>query len=365
MRSNYIVTNLKRRIDLLSKSNSGNFCYLLYKEIETPGATSTENNPEYFFDIQHQFQNSHWKPIKLNESFNEPCFYIVESHGSDISQQVLALESVAHPDSIISLWHFDNHIAYFENYKSAISCDINFITHNNGVPGYLTNPFSLIAKHIPACTLQFSHKSIDVGYKLSQKNERISKALFNYVDYPNSPRSSILSKLKESLEDVADFLIMPSSDRSRYWGKTQEERYQEWAQYKCTVILPLVEDLSTRVFDALATGLIPIVPKNIKDFSSVFNSELEDKLGIVRIDDLSPASVRLGIEKAISNFNLAGSIGILERINYVKKNALISHRIKDMTDFLDSVTSNDVNLIYGSGPNGIGIYTNVTTKDTA
>ena len=363
MKAEKTIISLKEKINLFSKPENNFFCYILYKEIENAEATAKENNKDYFTDIQYEFLNSKWTPIKYVDSLNVPCFYIIESHGSDISQLILQLESIAHKDSIISLWHFDNHIAYFDNYKSAISSDINFITHNSGVPGYLTNSHSLIAEHVPACTLQFSKESITNGRVASLANERFNKALFNYVDYSNSPRASLLNNLQNQLSDIADFLIMPSSDRTRYWNKSLEERYAEWSQYKCTVIVPLVEDLSTRVFDSLATGLIPIIPKNIRDLNSAINPEIQEELGIVIIDDLSPENVRDGIEKAISRFNTMGTDGITKRTNYVIENGLISHRIKSMTSFIDKVVSEDLIITYGSGHNGIGIYTTTNQKD--
>jgi hypothetical protein len=362
MKAERTIKSLKEKIDLFSKPENNLFCYILYKEIEVTEATSAENNEDYFADIKYEFLNTRWSPIKYSESFNEPCFYIIESHGSDISQLILRLESIAHKDSIISLWHFDNHIAYFENFKSAISSDINFITHNSGVPGYLTNSHSLIAEHIPACTLQFSKASIITGRNANLAHERVSKALFNYVDYPNSPRAWILEELQKEVSDIADFLIMPSSDRSRYWKKPLEERYAEWAQYKCTVIVPLVEDLSTRVFDSLATGLIPIIPKNVRDIDSAIHPEVQEQLGIVIIDDLSPENVRNGIEKAILNFNKMGVDGIVKRTDYVINNALISHRVKSMTSFIDRVACDNITITYGSGPSGIGIYATTNQK---
>ncbi|WP_146178975.1 hypothetical protein [Limnohabitans sp. Jir61] len=353
MTPNTIIDNMKVRIANVCESKT--VCYILYSEIETPNDTSKWNS-DYFFDLEHHFSQANWTPVTYSASFELPCLYIVETHGADISNLLWELRAKANSNSVISLWHFDNHIAYFNNYKSAISCDLNFLTHNIGVPGYLTNPYSAVASHIPPCTLQFSKNMIVEERYKRNSTSRVNKALFNYFDYPESPRASIIKNLEASISDVAEFFITSTSNRGRYWDKSIAERYDEWANHKCTVILPLVEDLSTRVFDALATGLIPIIPENIRDLESAISVEDQQRLGIVRIKDLSPEHVRAGIATAISNFDQMGDEGITARTDFVINTALITHRVHAMVLELEKIQAGEKQFVFGRGNNGIGIY---------
>jgi hypothetical protein len=354
MTPDIVISSIKERLSIVCKEK--NLCYALYSEINTENDTAIKNNSDYFTDLKNLFSNSTWNPVTYKDSFEKPCFYIIETHGADISDLLWELRIRANKDSIISLWHYDNHIAYFNNYKSAISCDLNFLTHNIGVPGYLTSAYSVSAAHIPQCTLQFSKQMILNERTKRKASSRVNSALLNYFDYPESPRASIIKLLESTISDVASFSITSPTNRDRYWGKSISERYDEWANHKCTVILPLIEDLSTRVFDALATGLIPIIPENVRDLESAITVEDQQKLGIVRIKDASPENVRAGIALAIKKFDEMGDDGIMLRTNFIINTALISHRVLSMALEIESINNGNKQFVFGRGANGIGIY---------
>ena len=185
---------------------------------------------------------------------------------------------------------------------------------------------------------------------------RSDKGLFNYVIYENAPRAALMRGLSETLADVAEFKLMPSHDRTRYWMQSREARFVEWASYKCCVIVPLVADLSTRVFDALATGQIPIVPRDVKDLDIVIPPATQEALGIVRIENLDSQNVRAGISQAISNFDRDAHSGVLARLNYVLGQAMTGHRIQAMLQHIEAIYQHKNKLVFGRGANGIGAY---------
>jgi hypothetical protein len=344
---------LKSNINLILKENR-NYCYL------NPTVLSGESsdgvfNPTYFDDVSSIVKNN-WTQLKLEDSYHYPCVYIITAHGSDISSLIWDLRAIAHQKSVFCLWHFDNHVAYFDNYKAAISCDFNFISHNAGVPGYLTNSASCVVAHIPLCCVQFGINEIKEYALNASKKERISKGLFNYITYENAPRTSLIRQLSQELGDLGEFKLMPSEDRSRYWSMSREERVCEWGDYKCSVIIPLVEDLSTRVFDALATGQIPIIPESVLDLDSAIPIDTQRSLGIVKIKDLSTENVTDGIKKAINNFDQAGPSGVIDRIEYFLNNATAGHRLALILNSIESIGSDNEKIIFGRGPNGTGLY---------
>ena len=278
------------------------------------------------------------------------------AHGSDFSDAMWELRAKANDASVFVLWHFDNHMAYLGNFKSAISADLNFLSHNLGAESYLLNPVSPLAGHIPACTSQFGPKELRVFQSQFTFSSRISKALFNYVIYEVAPRSTLIKNLSHQLTDIADFKLMPSEDRTRYWKMSRSERYAEWASYKCSVIIPIVNDLSTRVFDCLATGMIPIVPNSVEDLNLVIPSNEQARLGIVRISDFKEETIREAIIHAIDLFDRYEEEGIKSRIDYVIDNATLGHRVNTIFNIIDDISKRRSTLVFGKGPNGIGSY---------
>jgi len=349
--------SLNDLIKINTNTSKKYFCFLKPDVISSSEHLESIYHPTDFDDTNN-IVASDWTQLKLHESYTVPCFYIITAHGSDISDSIWNLRSKAHPLSVFSLWHFDNHVGYMANYISAITVDLNFISHNLGITGYLTNPIAAIAAHIPSCSMQFGADEIRQEQSKYKHLDRISKGLFNYVSYENAPRAITLNTLSQEINDIADFKLMPSNDRSRYWGLTRTERYLDWAAYKCSVIVPLVQDLSTRVFDALATGQIPVIPEEIRDLDLVMTRDIQHSLGIVRIDNLSSECVRHGIIQAIQNFDDTGYLGIVKRTEFVINHALIGHRISSMLEVIDEIGSGKRDLVFGNGINGIGAYLN-------
>jgi hypothetical protein len=332
-------------------------CYCFVKLPALQGIVNADSvfNPWYFDDIARMVRTS-LEQVHLADAQSRPCLYIITSHGDNIAELLWALRAQSHPHSLMCLWHFDNHVGYDGNYRSALACDLNFVSHNLGVPGYLCNPVSPLVNHVPACTVQFGLDEIIAERAKGLTQERISKGLFNYVTYPQAQRTALIEQLSRDLPDVADFKLMPSGDRTRYWKMTRSERFMDWAAYKCSVIVPLHKDLSTRVFDALATGQIPVVPEEVQDLDLVLPRARQLELGIVRIADLSSNNVRSGIAKAIQNFDAAGPLGIVARSDYVLENAHLVHRIQAMLDACTDIANGKITLTFGRGNHGIAAY---------
>ncbi len=129
----------------------------------------------------------------------------------------------------------------------------------------------------------------------------------------------------------ADVFLMPPEDRSRYSQKSKVEKFQEWNAYKTTLILPVDQDLSTRVFDAILAGQVPIIPEMVLDLDKAIPPEMQQKLGIVRIpNDFSILALRRAWRQAIHNFDQAGVSGIMFRQHYILHNHMLRHRVYAM-----------------------------------
>lgn len=349
--------DLTQKIQRLVASPTRRYCYLHSTILHENLPKSLSQNPYAFEDTNRIVGNS-WEQVEIHNSYHSPCFYIITAHGSDNSEFLWELKAKSHRDSVFALWYWDNHVAYNDNYKVALATDLNFISHNLGVPGYLTNPVSAVADHVPLCCAQFGATEIRQEIATDLHMPRSNKGLFNYVVYENAPRAQMMREWEQELGELAEFKLMPSNNRTRYWSLSRHERFQEWSNYKCSIIVPLVKDLSTRVFDALAAGQIPIVPEEIHDLDSVCSRELQAQLGIVRIPALTAQDLAIGIQQAVTNFDRLGSEGVIARSEYVIQQGLLGHRLLQMLQTLSSIANGSTQLVFGNGPNGIGCYLN-------
>lgn len=346
---------LKRKIKHLFDLPDRSYCYLHSTKLNSELPKSLSENPFAFEDCNHIVGPS-WKQIDIKNSYQKPCLYIITAHGSDISDLVWKIRAQSHVDSVFCLWFWDNHVAYDANFKCTLASDLNFISHNIGVPSYLVNPVSSVVAHIPACSAQFGKNELLDIIEIFNPSDRSEKCLFNYVIYDNAPRSELIKKMSLTLHDVGDFKLMPSNDRTRYWELPREKRLQEWAEYKCCVIFPLVQDLSTRVFDALGTGQIPIIPNNVFDLDVVIPVKKQIELGIVRISNFNDSSIRDAISIAVNNFNDQGVEGVRNRLIYVAENHLLGHRIKEIISTIKHKIDTDTMPKFGIANNNIGVF---------
>lgn len=249
---------------------------------------------------------------------------IATSHSSDNSEFLWSLRRAA-PKALVTVWLWDNHIGGMRNLKTALACDLLFASHLY-VTEYLVNPLSLLASHVPACAAQWTIQEARSVYQAHEGRARRDKLLVNYVDYDLSWRSELFKRVKNEIAQ-AEVLLMPVGDRSRYFGKSPAERFSEWLSYKATLIVPVEQDLSTRVFDALLAGQVIVVPTMIKDFDAVISPEAQRGLGIIKLPDFKMKTIRDAAAQAIAIWTFTGEAGARARHDYVLNNHMLVHRI--------------------------------------
>jgi hypothetical protein len=229
---------------------------------------------------------------------------------------------------VLAIWLWDNHISMVSNSRVAREADVVFPSHAYE-SAYLANPDSILGPHAPACCAQWARQEAGRLFAAHGNGPRSGQLLVNYVDYAFSPRSALLRALAAQAPE-ADVLLMAPERRERYFSMTPAERFQEWARYKCTAILPVDADLSTRVFDALLAGVVPIVPRTLRDFDVVVPPAVQEALGIVRIDEPTVDALRAAAREAVRRFDALGAAGAAARHLYVLDNHLLADRVRAM-----------------------------------
>lgn len=252
---------------------------------------------------------------------------ILTAHGGDMAERVMNYR-VRNPDMLIVLWLWDNHLAQVNNLKSVLAADLYFPSHWSEA-AYLQNMVAPLGMHVPACSAQWTSQEARALLAQQAGRPRSDALLLNYVEYAFSWRTEVLARLRAELPAVSA-LLMPSHDRARYFAKGSDARMAEWAGYKCTLILPVTQDLSTRLFDALLAGLVPIVPRSIADFDQVVSPAEQERLGVVRVDNVETATVARAVAQAVAVFDEQGEAGVAARSEFVLQGHMLHHRMTAM-----------------------------------
>lgn len=289
---------------------------------------------------------------ELVESPVDCDVFIFTSHGADLSTSLWNLRERA-VDAVFAGWFWDNHVHRTENLATALASDIIFPSHKYA-EAYLHNPVSVLGPHNPACCVQWSAHEADKYFRESAALPRSNQLLVNYVNYPFSWRHGFLKELENHMNE-ADVYLMRPNDRSRYFNKTRSARIREWCSYKVALVLPLENDLSTRVFDGLVAGQVLLIPERVVDLDSVIDPDMQIKLGIVRFDASDIPTVRDAYRKALTLFDKLGVEGMQRRHDFAMKNHMLSNRIKSMVDTIIAVASGEIEIRFRGSPFGLDL----------
>jgi Glycosyl transferase family 2 len=246
----------------------------------------------------------------------------------------------ARPGRPIVAWFWDNHHHLFENHETADAVDVIFPGH--AIYGeYLRGDQSLYGGHVPLCVTQWARQDIAEWFKEHGGGNRCPDLYGGFVEYVFEPaRTGFLHKVMEMLPKHA-LTILSETNLKSYFGRAEKDRFTEWCRYQTSLILPLRNDLSQRVFDALLAGLIPLVPEEIKDLDDVVPRDLQESLPIVRFHMKDPASAVEAQRVAVQRFAEGGQDAARARHQYALENHMFASRINRILDQLTGFSSDD------------------------
>jgi hypothetical protein len=253
-------------------------------------------------------------------------------------------------DASIVAWLWDNHTAPMVNMRNVLACDVFFLSHWF-VRDIYVNPYSILGGHVPLCCAQWSIADGARNESLLETGERSDRLYAGYVQYHWAARSELLRTLKEDMPE-ADVLLMEADDRSRYFSQDPDDRLHEWTRYKTSLVLPINDDLSTRVFDGLFAGQVILLPTNVKDFDSVVPLEVQAQLPVVRFDRYDIDAVREAHLRAVRLFDESGIEGVRRRHRFVVENHMLVHRLKAMEAALDDLVAGRLLCRFLASANG-------------
>jgi glycosyltransferase involved in cell wall biosynthesis len=222
-------------------------------------------------------------------------------------------------------WFWDNHHHVFENYRATADLDLCIAGHA-WAGNYLRSRANLLMESVPLCVTQWTMGEAESFFGQFGAAERNDELYGGFVHYQMAPkRNQIIAELIAAGHNSVYLINEPSL--SAYFHLSPAEKFQHWTRHKASICLPLNGDLSQRLFDALLTGQIPIVPPDVYDLDAVVSPELQQELPVVRCADCTPEVVTRAHETALRLYDRDGFEGAVRRHRFALEKHTFSPRI--------------------------------------
>ena len=180
---------------------------------------------------------------------------------------------------------------------------------------------------LPLCVTQWSRAQAGAWFPKAGLGERSSRLYGRYVRYPfATDRNAFLEACLRDLPDH-DLLLAPERELSPYFAATASSRFAEWCRYKTSLVAPVHNDLSQRIFDGLLTGQVPLAPEELTDLDAVIPPDLQRALPVVRYSLKDVGSVARAHEAAVAAFDRDGQAGVERRHAYALENHMFDNRV--------------------------------------
>jgi hypothetical protein len=200
-------------------------------------------------------------------------------------------------------WDHDNHHWLEVSTFMAAHSDIYVPAHHENL--YLLSRFNwLIAGPIYASTFQWSRKYLTDQLPQILLAERSDAPLGMHVGYTQFTfRRSVIASLNQYYPSIG----FSGQD---FHARTSGDRLVEWSSHKTHWIAPVLNDVPIRIFDALITGGIPIVPSSLRLLPPVNAIPHEHIVFASPADIVNPVAL---VAHANALFDKAGRDGMVAR----------------------------------------------------
>lgn len=290
-----------------------------------PSRIITEDRWRIFFNnfenVEYIKEDFFKKPVVENDQrfvFLENSLMFISSTPPQAGGDVNTLAnfyniSIRLHNTIISVWDWDNHHhLHISSLLSSVS-DIYFNSHK--AHNFELSMFCDCSSRLPLSSHQWSDESIADFLPMILENNRMHDVGGRFVQYDLfSLRNKNIKNLSKKFQNIN--LI---DDSKSYFKKTPLDKLNDWLNFKCQWIIPTLNDVSTRVFDALITGNVVILHARFRNDECLKDLHVDDCVFYFDDDIYDPLPV---VELALKKFDECGKLGILRRVNYGMANNL-------------------------------------------
>ena len=200
-------------------------------------------------------------------------------------------------------WDWDNHHWLELSTFLAAHTDIYAPAHHENL--YLLSRYNwLTAGPVYCSSVQWSRQFLQEHLPEMLKAKRSDAPLGMHIPYaPFSFRMQVITTLNQHYPSIG------FSSRA-FHVRTPEDRLKEWYSHKTHWIAPVLNDVPIRIFDALVTGGIPVVPASLRYLPPVKDLPRDAIAFYSPADIVSPKAL---IDRANALFDRGGSLGITAR----------------------------------------------------
>jgi hypothetical protein len=231
---------------------------------------------------------------------------------------------------LYGVWFWDNHHHQRINLRTAMLADLVFVSHWHERQ-YLNLPAALAAAHVPAYSRQWSPGAIARHYPAGLPAERRNGLFGGFGRYSwANERNRLIEGLMAACPEHG--LTLGNVDA--YFQISAADRLRTWIEHKVHLIVPINRDVSTRIFEALMTGQIPLVPDDIPDFDRVIDLRIQEALPIIRYRAHSVESAEAGWRQGLMLFDGGGAAGVLRRHEFARDRHSLAARLANFAGFL-------------------------------
>ena len=226
--------------------------------------------------------------------------------------------------TIFVAWDWDNHHWLDLSLFLAAHSDIYAPAHHENL--YLLSRYNgAIAGPVYCSTVQWTREFLAASLPQLITTPRSSDPLGKHIPYgPFSFRNRVVSTLSQHYPSIG------FSDRT-FHVRSPEERLQEWAAHKVHWIVPVLNDVAIRIFDALITGGIAIVPESMRHLPPIRQIGREHILFCGPDDIMNPKPI---VARANALFDQGGVDMIAQRHRYALDHHHGDQRMREIMGFV-------------------------------
>lgn len=251
---------------------------------------------------QDFFQNNDPQEWIFKKAQLASCIVIINNNdaGSPEARAVYAKLFEECPHTCFIAWDWDNHHWLELSTFLAAHSDMYAPAHHENL--YLLSRYNwLTAGPVYCSSVQWSRQFLKDSLPHMLAVQRSSEPLGMHIPYAQfSFRIQVISALNKHYETIG------FSSRS-FHVRTPADRLNEWCAHKTHWISPVLNDVPIRIFDALITGGIPIVPASLQLISGVNRIPKNHIVFYHPADIMDPMVL---VEKANLLFDQSGAGGI-------------------------------------------------------
>lgn len=241
------------------------------------------------------------------------------------------------PDFVSAVQFRDHHHSFERNLQLAHVVDFVFPGHYYRFDYFLMANLNVLAS-IPMCCGQWSEALLRATFAKAAEAPRSDALYGGYGYYPGAflERTKFIDDLGSQIEGSKVMQWRPGQGDS-YLQLSPEDKLSDWLGHKVSIVVNTDFCIPNRIFDALVTGQIPLVPDTILHLEEIIPAELQESLPVIRYRQFDLESAKDAYHRALEAFERGGVEGIWQRHRHAMTRHLYKHRFVAMLKELDRV----------------------------